>query len=311
MSRCIQYPVITLIGPTGIGKTALTLEICKEFNGEVISMDSMQVYRFMDIGTAKPTVEERQQVPHHLIDIADPDEQYNAARFVHDCLAAIEAVGKRGKISLVSGGTGMYLSSLLNGLFDNIQVSPEIRRRLAQEIEAKGNNALHARLQAIDPVTAQRVHVNDRQRILRALEIYETTGQPWSEKLQQTQRPCTLQRLLQLGLHCDREEMYERINRRTGQMMKQGLLEEVRALINRGYACSLPSMGAIGYRHMCQALQQHCSLADAVALLQRDTRRYGKRQMTWFRHQLKKTCWTHRSDRDGVMKKINNFLKSK
>ncbi|ADW17928.1 tRNA delta(2)-isopentenylpyrophosphate transferase [Desulfobulbus propionicus DSM 2032] len=306
----IATPVLVLVGPTAIGKTALSLAIGERFDCEIISMDSMQVYRFMDIGTAKASREERQRIVHHLIDIVDPDEQYDAARFVDDTLTAITAISARGKIPLITGGTGLYLSALVNGLFDELKTSAELRQHLAQRLRAEGRGELYLELTTVDPESARRIHPNDTQRLLRGLEIFHATGIPWSEHLRRQANAspaATFSHLLQLGLTCERDTLYERIRLRTQAMMQDAFEEEVAALLARGYGPELPSMQAIGYRHMCGCIQGLWDRETATAALIQDTRRYAKRQLTWFKHQHR-IHWHHIRQPDKVLADIADFL---
>lgn len=306
----IEAPVLALVGPTAIGKTALSLEIAERVHCEIISMDSMQVYRYMDIGTAKASNDERQRVPHHLIDIVDPDEQYDAARFVQDAKSAIARIHAQGKIPLITGGTGLYLSSLFKGLFETIKVPNEIRTNLLHRLNEEGRAALHQELYMVDPASAQRIHINDTQRLVRALEIYQATGVPWSEHLRRQQgtvlSPCYAHALL-LGLHCDRKQLYERIKLRSTVIMGDAFAEEVRWLLTRGYSPDLPSMQSIGYRHMLGYMTGTWDLESATTMLARDTRRYAKRQMTWFRHQ-QDIQWFPVSATSDIFTAIESFL---
>nr|WP_321468245.1 tRNA (adenosine(37)-N6)-dimethylallyltransferase MiaA [uncultured Desulfobulbus sp.] len=284
-TQLITAPIIVLVGPTAIGKTALSLEMAARFDCEIISMDSMQVYRSMDIGTAKATVEEREQVVHHLIDIVDPDDQYDAARFVSDALAAIADITSRGKVPLLTGGTGLYLRALTQGLFEEIKVPQELRLQLQKRLADEGREALYRELRRVDELSAQRVHVNDTQRLLRGLEIFQATGIPWSEHIRkqtQTSPQIRLSRMLQLGLHCERELLYERIKTRSHRMMCDAFQQEVERLLAMGYGAELPSMQSIGYRHMLGCLEENWDRPAATAALVQDTRRYAKRQFTWF-----------------------------
>ncbi len=285
-TKPISTPVLVLVGPTAIGKTDLSLKIAAEVDCEIISMDSMQVYRYMDIGTAKVSRAERQQVAHHLIDILDPDEKYDAARFVHDALTAIKSISSRGKIPLITGGTGLYLSSLINGLFANVNVKDEVRKSLQERLRNEGREALHRELCEVDRESGERIHVNDTQRLLRGLEIFHSTGIPWSEHLRRQsrslQRPL-FSRILHLGLTCDRALLHNRIKTRTISMMQDTFKAEVESLLGKGYSPQLPSMQSIGYRHMNACIAGVWDLDTATSALIQDTRRYAKRQMTWFR----------------------------
>jgi tRNA dimethylallyltransferase len=281
----ITAPVIVLVGPTAIGKTALSLEIAERLGCEIISMDSMQVYRTMDIGTAKATVEERLRVRHHLIDIVDPDDQYDAARFVADARTAITEIVERGKTPLITGGTGLYLAALINGLFAEVVVPAEIRDHFRQRLQVEGREVLHRELCAVDPESGARVHVNDTQRLLRGLEIYRASGVPWSEHIRQQAGGVSktlFERIFQAGLRCERQQLYDRIQLRTFKMMNDEFQQEVESLLARGYRPDLPAMQSIGYRHMVGCIQGRWDRPTATDALVQDTRRYAKRQCTWF-----------------------------
>ena len=275
--------VIVICGPTAVGKTAAGIEVARACNGEIIGADSMQVYRYMDIGTAKPTAAEQAAARHHLIDVVDPDEPFDAAAYLTLGRRALSELIRRGKTPVVVGGTGLYIKALLHGLFRAAARDPSVRARLRTEAESQGAAALHARLAQCDPQTAARLHPNDALRILRALEVFETTGRPISA-LQREHRfgdaPfCTLK----IGLCLERETLYRRIDRRVEAMIAAGLEDEVRALLSRGYSPQLKPMQSIGYSHMTAVIAGAISHADCVRTLQRDTRRFAKRQFTWFR----------------------------
>ena len=307
----ITTPVVVLVGPTAVGKTALSLQIATEFGGEIISMDSMQVYRGMDIGTAKATPAERRQVAHHLIDIRDPDEQYHAASFVADTLTAIRAIADRGCIPLITGGTGLYLSALLYGLFDTVEGTEAIRASLQERLQREGREPLYRELQQVDPASAARIHPNDTQRLLRGLEIFQASGVPWSEHLQRQQLaapPPQFSRLLLLGLHCDRDLLIERISRRSRQMMSADFSAEVSGLLARGYGADLPSMQSIGYRHMAACLAGAWDRESATEALIVDTRRYAKRQRTWFRRYAD-LHWHDLGHLDETLVEVAEFLR--
>ena len=281
----MNKPVLALVGPTAIGKTELSLNLSKEFNCEIISVDSMQIYRYMDIGTAKVSPEERRMIPHHLVDIVDPDEDYNAARFVNDCCEAMVLIQERGAIPLLTGGTGLYFRALRNGLFPSPPTDKTIRNNLVKRLAEEGNSALHDELKMADSSSADRIHPNDSSRIIRALEVFYTTGEPLSEHLRRQKSEAPASRLLNMisiGLTCERGALYERINRRTEQLFEMGLEEEVRGLIKKGYGPELKSMQSIGYRHLICYLEGRWSMDECKELLARDTRRYAKRQYTWF-----------------------------
>ena len=302
----IDCPIIVLVGPTAVGKTALSLRLVQRFDCEIVSMDSMQVYRHMDVGTAKPSLAEQASVPHHLIDIINPDEQYDAARFVNDALAAIEEIASRNRTVLLTGGTGLYLKALFEGLFDALPTDETIRAQLRERLEQEGRETLHAELCRVDPVTGARVHANDTQRLLRGLEIYLASGRTWTELIteQQEQQKAGGQgkrftRVFQVALDCERERLYQRIAQRSQLMLKQGLIEEVEKLRSMGYAPDLPSMQSIGYKHVNNLLSGEWNQAEMVEYLVRDTRRYAKRQMTWFRKN-QELNWFARDDYDRI-----------
>ena len=307
----MNTPVLVLVGPTAVGKTALSLRLALQFHSEIVSMDSMQVYRFMDIGTAKANAEERKLVSHHLIDIRDPDEQYDAAQFVHDATKAISDIVGRGKVPLLVGGTGLYLSSILYGLFAQVKVSDEVRLSLKTRLQEEGRTQLHQELARIDPEAGARVHPNDTQRIVRGLEIYYSTGVPWSQHLLRQARggdstPLSSNMML-LGLHCDRGLLNDRIRQRTSLMMGEAFTQEVRLLLEKGFSPSLPAMQAIGYRHMLNHLLGTWTLPEATEILIKDTRRYAKRQMTWFR-KYSTMRWYLPDESNKMFSDIDGFL---
>jgi tRNA dimethylallyltransferase len=310
VSGAMTAPVIVLVGPTAIGKTDLSLRLAETFGCEIVSMDSMQVYRYMDIGTAKVSRQERSRIVHHLIDIVDPDEQYDAASFVRDALTAIATIMARNKVPLITGGTGLYLHALINGLFDTVPVQDEVRERMRQRLEQEGRAALHRELFAVDPETSNRVHINDTQRLLRGLEIYHATGIPWSEHIRRQKQagpPAVFSRVLYLGLTCGRPFLHDRIRRRTLSMMQDAFQAEVESLLAQGFHRNLPSMQAIGYRHMCACIAGEWDRNTATEALVRDTRRYAKRQMTWFGRQAD-LCWYDIHRADEAIGKVELFL---
>jgi len=306
----VNCPLIVLIGPTAVGKTELSFRLAEQFNCEIVSMDSMQVYRGMDIGTAKPSLEDRARIPHHLIDIAEPDEQYDAACFVRDALAATEAIAASGKTVLLTGGTGLYLKALLEGLFATLPASPEIRERLRQRLAAEGRAALHAELRRIDPAAGARIHPNDTQRLLRGLEIFQASGRRWTELIEEQRRAgqrAVFSRVYLAGLRCAKDELHERIARRSREMIEQGLLAETERLLNAGFPADLPSMQAIGYRHASRLLSGEWTQAEMLEQLILDTRRYAKRQMTWFSAN-KALRWFQRDEHELLAAEISATL---
>lgn len=273
-------PIVVLSGPTASGKSALGLALAKSFPLEIVNADSLQVYRFLDIGTAKPTPEERAAVPHHLIDIADPDEPYNAGRYVSDAERAVAGIVGRGNVPLVVGGTGMYLRALLRGL-DPVPADPAVRAALDRRWAEEGGEALHAELARLDPRTAARVHPADRLRIVRALEIARLGGIPASRARTAWTSSGERYRSLFLALWPDRETMYRRIDARAEAMFREGLLDEARGILGMGYGRELKPLGGLGYRQAIAHLLDGVPLSEAVESTKRDTRRYAKRQTTW------------------------------
>jgi tRNA dimethylallyltransferase len=286
----IPYPaedsrprVIVICGPTAVGKTAAGIEVARAVGGEIVGADSMQVYRYMDIGTAKPTATERAAVRHHLIDVVDPDEPFDAAAYMTLGRQALSELLRRGKTPVVVGGTGLYIKALLYGLFRSDARDPAVRARLRAEAESQGAAALHVRLAQCDPPTAGRLHPNDTVRILRALEVFEVTGRPISALQREHRFGDVPFHALKMGLFLDREALYRRIDRRVEGMIAIGLEEEVRMLLARGYGPQLKPMQSIGYSHLSAFITGAVSRAECIRTLQRDTRRFAKRQLTWFR----------------------------
>jgi tRNA dimethylallyltransferase len=272
--------LLVLSGPTATGKTALAVSLALKFPLEIVNADSMQVYRGMDIGTAKPTPEERKEVPHHLIDIANPDEDYNAGRFVSDAEIAIRKIRERGNYPLVAGGTGMYIRALLRGL-DPLPSDPGTRAELSRRWREEGGASLYAELENIDPVSAAAIHPADRQRVLRALEISELAGTAASGLKKQWAGGGGKFRILFISLSMDRETLYSRIDVRVERMFQAGLVEEVKSLMASGYGPDLKPMKSLGYRHVVSFLSGNVTLKETIVEMKRDTRRFAKRQETW------------------------------
>jgi tRNA dimethylallyltransferase len=275
--------IVVICGPTGIGKTTAAITLAEACSGEIVGADSMQIYRLMEIGNAKPTPEEQARIPHHLIDIITPEIPFDAARYEKMAREIISDLHGRGKLPIVAGGTGFYIKALTQGLFDTIPHDPEVRQRLKKEADTLGGDALHERLSACDPETARKLHPNDTYRVVRALEVFETTGKPLSSHHRGHRFSGRPFRQLKLGLTMPRETLYERINTRVDQMLQAGLLDEVRNLLEKGYGPELKSMQSIGYRHMVDFIFGRLDWQEAVRTMKRDTRRYAKRQMVWFK----------------------------
>ncbi|MNI24332.1 tRNA dimethylallyltransferase [compost metagenome] len=279
-----------LLGPTAVGKTKLSLELAEAYNAEIISGDSMQVYRGMSIGTAKITPDEMKGIPHHLIDIHEPEEAYSAAEFQEQGKRLIEEISGRGKLPFIVGGTGLYIESLCYGFrFSEAVADEAFRSEQDAFAEEHGAEALHARLAAVDPASAARLHPNDRRRIIRALEIHHQTKVTLSAG-QAEQKKESPYELCLIGLTMDRAVLYSRIEKRIDLMLEQGLIDEVKGLLDKGCDRSLVSMQGLGYKEIAAYLAGELTLEDAVTLLKRDTRRFAKRQLSWFRH-MKEIHW--------------------
>lgn len=274
--------ILILVGPTAIGKSRVALMIAEKFKGEIVNGDSMQVYRYMDIGTAKPSEEELGRVRHHLIDIRNPDEDFDAARFKDEASKAITDIKDRGLIPIVVGGTGLYIKALTEGVFNAPPVDKELRERLRREAEESGISVLYNRLTDVDQEAAARIPPNNTHRVIRALEIFYQTGRPISQyQLEHafSERPYNP---LKIGLYRKRETIYKNIDDRVESMIKAGFVYEVERILKMGYSHGLKAMQAIGYAHICNHLQGEYDLEEAIRLIKRDTRHYAKRQMTWF-----------------------------
>jgi tRNA dimethylallyltransferase len=304
--------LVVIVGPTAVGKTALSLTLARRFDGEIISGDSMQVYRRMDIGTAKATPEERSIVPHHLIDIVDPDEEYSVALFQSMATRLITEINQRGRLPFIVGGTGLYIESVTHRFqFAQAQHDPELRQRLQKLAETEGVEALHRRLADIDPITAERLHPNDVKRVIRAIEIYETTGQKMADF--QHRAAHSPYDLYIIGLTMDREKLYARINRRVDMMIEAGLVEEVRMLLDQGYDPSLVSMQGLGYKELIPYLYGEITLEKAINDIKQRTRHFAKRQLSWFRR-MSEIEWfdmTDPKEHDHVLKTITVRLEGK
>ena len=279
-----EAPVLVIVlGPTAVGKSRVAVDLALRFGGEVISGDSIQVYRGFDIGTDKTRPEDRRGVPHHLIDVVGPEIQYTAADFVRDALDAARGIAARGRLPIVAGGTGLYIKALIDGLFPDAGRDPAVRAALEAEAEGQGLDVLFRRLEAVDPDYARKVRSRDRVRIIRALEVHVTTGRPISEHFRETRSPIAGRTVVRLGLKLEREALCRRIDARVERMFARGLVEEVRGLLERGVPETAPPFRALGYSHVLRLLRGEIGREEAVALTKTDTRQYAKRQMTWFR----------------------------
>ena len=276
--------IVVVAGPTASGKTALGIALAKDFNGEIVSADSMQVYRGMDIGTAKATMAEREGIPHHMLDVAEPWEEYSVARYVEQAEACCRDILCRGKLPILVGGTGLYIDSLISGRdFAAVDSDQGLREALAAEYDALGGEAMHRRLQELDPERAAILHPGDKRRIVRALEVYRLTGMTITEHDRQTQ--ALPKRFDAAAIHLNfknRPALYARIDRRVDMMVEQGLFREVEGLLAAGLSPESTAMQAIGYKEAVRSLQGELSREEAVALIKQSSRRYAKRQLTWF-----------------------------
>jgi tRNA dimethylallyltransferase len=276
--------ICILAGPTAVGKTEISLALAKSLCGEIISADSAQVYKYMDIGTAKLKEEEMQGIRHYMIDEVTPDMDFSVAQFREKAELYIKDINDRGKLPIITGGTGLYINSLLNNLDFTDSISDEVYRKEMQETaQVKGNEYVHAMLEAVDPASYKRLHPNDLRRVIRALEVYKHTGRPISYFQEESRKQPPRYDFAYITLTMDRRKLYERIDQRVDKMMASGLVEEVEGLIKRGYGRELNSMQALGYKEIADYLHGLITKDEAVRILKRDTRHYAKRQLTWFR----------------------------
>jgi len=300
--------IVALVGSTAVGKTGLALRLARTLDAEIVSADSMQIYRGMDIGTAKPTPEQQALAPHHLIDIVDPDEAFHAGRYREAADRAVEGIRGRGKLPLVVGGTGLYIKALLHGLFHDPPAEP--RASWAERLASYGRFAgdPHEALARVDPATARTIHPHDRVRARRALDVFVRTGKSITALRDLHGFQENRYDALVVGLRMDRTSLVRRIDARVDAMVRAGLLDEVRGLLDDGYGADLPSMKGLGYRHMVRFLEGAWSMETATENLKRDTRRYAKRQRTWFEHQ-ETVVWFHGPDpAETICETIQRFL---
>jgi tRNA dimethylallyltransferase len=278
-------PVVVLVGPTAVGKSQIAIQVAKVLETEVLTADSRQVYRGMDIGTDKPSLKERQGVPHRLIDLVEPDQPFNTGEFRRQAAVEINRLHQEGRVPLVVGGTGLYVRTLLHGLCEGPPADWEFRRSLERDADANGADWLYRQLTLVDPESARRLHPNDRVKIIRALEVYHLLGRPLSGEHRRHAFAAMPYAPLLLGLTRERQALYRRIDERVELELAKGLVEETRGLLARGYGRQLGSMKALGYKQVAGFLAGDYSYEEAVRLLKRDTRRFAKRQLTWFRRE--------------------------
>ncbi len=302
--RSENTKIIAIAGPTAAGKTRVAVEICRRHGGEVVSADSMQLYRHMTIGTAAPTSEEAGDVPHHLVGVLDPSESVSTAWWLERATEAIGDISSRGKLPVVAGGTGLYFKALFEGLFEAPDPDPELRRSIK---ERAGKEDLYAELRRVDPEAADNIHPNDTYRITRALEVYHQTGVPISEHWRR-QRPPMKLNALKIGLRLPRRELHRRINERARRMIDEGLVDEVKRLRDMGYTPDMWPMRHFGYRYIWACIRGEISLDEAIELLARDTRRYARRQLTWFRGDEEIRWFDPEKEWDDIMEAVTNHL---
>ena len=300
--------LVIILGPTGVGKSEVAIEAALEVAGEIINADSQQVYRYMDIGTGKPSIEQRQTIPHHLIDIVDPDDEFDAARFRALALESGREVRSRGKGVLLCGGTGLYIRALTHGLFAGPPRDAAVRDRLEREAQESGLAVLYERLERVDPEATTWIHPNDRQRIIRALEVFTVTEKPISRWQKEHGFKESAFETLKIGLNREREELYALIERRCDEMIAQGLVEEVKGLVERGCRLDLKSLQSVGYRQIGLYLSGVMDLQEAVLGMKRETRHLAKRQLTWFRSD-QEIRWFHpEKEREEILKACREFF---
>lgn len=305
--------LVAIVGPTAVGKTDIAVDVAKEINAEIISADSMQVYRYMDIGTAKPSENHQKQVKHYMIDIVDPNEEFSVADFQYMAKKHLNDIYANDKIPLLVGGTGLYVNALCyNYIFPKFDKDEKLRCKLEEIASKNGNQFLHDKLKHIDPISAKKIHPNNLRRVIRALEVYIKTNKPFSYFEQKTKSQPNPYDLTIIGLTRARDELYQRINDRVKLMVKNGFVEEVKELLKMGFSKDLNSMQGLGYRQMVYYLENKITLEEAIELIARDTRRFAKRQYTWFLRD-KNIIWLDISskDKDLCKKEIITILEGK
>lgn len=301
-----KIPIIVIGGPTASGKTALSIELAKLYDTEIISCDSMQIYKHMNIGTAKPDLVERDGIIHHMLDIIEPDESFSVAEFVKEAHRITEEISKKGKVPIAVGGTGLYINSLINDV-DFLEDDGDIRiRKELEEIEKeKGIDYLVDMLKSFDAVSAERIHKNNKRRIIRAIEFYKMTGVPISAHQEETKKKISRYNPCMMAIRWDMQKLYERIEKRVDIMIEEGLVEEVRALCDKGYTNAMLSMQGIGYKEIIEYINGNVSLDEAIYNIKIGTRHYAKRQMTWFRKDERMNWISYDED---IMKKAKEII---
>jgi len=294
--------VLVILGPTCVGKTQISLKLADILKGEIVSFDSRQVYKLMDIGTAKPTKEEREKIRHHLIDLVFPGEKFTAADYGKKARETIRQIIKRNKQPIAVGGSGLYLKAMIEGFFQGPKADEKIRKRLEREAQELGGPHLFSRLKEVDPQAAKRIHPNDSVRIIRALEVYELTGKPISFWQREGSYEPSAMEFVKIGLNLERKELYQKINLRTEEMIAQGFLDEVKMLKKKGFTPKLKALKTVGYQELFDYLDGKLDLQEAIEKIKVNTRHYAKRQLTWFGKD-KEIIWLDAED-DNLIKKI-------
>ena len=304
----LKKPLIVLTGPTAVGKTSLSIALAKAADAEIISADSMQVYKHMDIGSAKITEEEMEGVPHYLIDVLEPSEEFHVVRFQEMAKEAMEKIYSKEKIPILTGGTGFYIQAVVKDIdFSQDTEKSSVRAELEKMAEEKGGEYLHQLLEQKDPESAQKIHPNNIKRVIRALEYYELTGEKISLHNEREGEKLSPYNTAYFVLNDRRDRLYERIDRRVDQMLEKGLVEEVRRLAQMGYTRDMVSMQGLGYKEILAYLEGECTLEEAVYILKRDTRHFAKRQLTWFRRE-KDVIWVNKPDFEYDDKRILEYI---
>lgn len=295
-----KIPLVVIFGPTASGKSDLAIKVCKEIGGEVVTADSMQIYKGMDIGTAKPDLEEMQGVPHYMIDVAEPTENYSLARYVEEATKVIENIWQNGKIPVLAGGTGLYIDTLINGMvLSETNTDEEYRKSLYDLAQQNGNEYVHNLLKEVDLKSAENIHPNNLKRVIRALEFYKVSGKKQSAHIEKAQKAETPYNTFKFGISLDRELLYERINKRVDIMFEKGLVAEVEELKNEGVDERYTSMQAIGYKEVLLYLNGNLDFDEMSELLKKATRNYAKRQITWFKRE-QDTMWIDPKDENVI-----------
>lgn len=300
--------LLFVLGPTSVGKSDTAIKIAKKIEAEIINCDSKQVYKGFDIGTDKIPLEKRENIPHHLLDIAEPSTQFTSADFVHLALKAIEYISNKKKLPIIVGGTGLYLKALLDGLFPEGKSNPELRQKLEKEVLEKGLESLRRKLMEIDPSYCQKIGKNDKVRLIRALEVFYSTQKPLSKHFLNTKSFVKDFQILKIGLKLERKLLYRKIEERVDRMFKRGIVKETQDLLNAGIDEVSPPFRALGYKYVLKFLRKKMSLEEAIHLTKRDTRHYAKRQMTWFR-KMEGICWFSPSEYSSIAEYIKKNLK--